>query len=82
MTDFAHRCDISAARAGSFDYHIARDLSPSYCVVEHDMKRWTYHVRRGERSEFRAWLAEVFSGFGTTARVVGQWPFYTIETRS
>lgn len=79
--DFAHRCTQSGYRAmsGSMAYHTASPPPPGQALVEHDGQRWLYTVRRGERRAFRAWLADVFAGTGT-ARVIGAWPAYDIET--
>jgi len=82
MTDYALRCEISAAREGQPHWHFAGDPDAGRACVEHDGKRWTYRIERGEIRAFRAWLAEAFSGFGTQATVAGRFPHYEIKTRS
>ena len=53
------------------------------CTVDHpDNGTWhVYRVARGERREFRAWLARTFLASDGRNRLAGAWPAYTIINR-
>ena len=77
MIDFKYRCKMPAAREGSTAFYVASFPPNGLASVDFDSSRWLYLVRRGERREFRRWLADVFGG-----RVSGRYPVYDVKRES
>lgn len=81
MTDFRHR-HAGTARDGRHVIIKGQPYTytppPGFAGVCDDNKTYFYRVHKGERREFRVWLADVFGGMNCR-KVRGAWPNYTIK---